>query len=107
MMLNNNERFTYTNLRLIGLKHKLFMIDPNMNEPNSLELINLALVVFSYICDEHIDPELEHGEAVQDMIEDKEHFIYTVKDVISMSNETNEFLNEYLEKYFNIKDKGV
>ena len=107
MMLNTNERFTYANMRILEIKSKLFQINPHMKEPDALEVINLALVVFSYICDEHIDNELEHGDAIVDMIDDKAHFIYTVNDLIAGTNATNDVLNEYLEKHLLIKRREV
>ena len=107
MMLNNGERFTYTNLRLMAINQKLSMINPNMQNLDPLEIINVALVIFSYICDEHVDDELGHGEIVHDIIDDKGLFIYNMNDIVKNSNEINETLNNYLEQYFNVKHEGA
>lgn len=107
MMLNTSERFTYMNMRVMEIKSKLFQINPTMKEPDAVDILNVALIVFSYICDEHTDKELEHGDAIIDIIEDKAHFKYTVNDLIANANATNEVLNEYLRTHFNIKHDEV
>lgn len=106
MMLNLNENLTYATLRVMAIKHQLSLIDPLMKEPDTADIINLALVVFSYICDAHIDEELEHGEAVEELLDNKEHFKYSVKDVMNTARQTNHVLNEFLEKNFNISKEA-
>ena len=107
MMLNTNERFTYTNMRILEIKSKLFQINPNMKDPDALEVINLALVVFCIICDAHVKPELERHDIAQNMIDDKSDFVYYVNDLIAQSNDANDILNEYLEKHMLIKRNEV
>ena len=103
MIMSTNERFTYSNMRILEIKSKLFNIDPNMKEPDPLEIINLSLVTFSMVCDAHTNPELDRHEMVQDMIENVNDFIYYVNDFIKQTNQTNDVLNEYLEKHLLIK----
>ena len=107
MMLNTSERFTYKNLLLLDIKRKLFELDPNMKEPDELEISNLALIVLSLICDAHVSPELNRHEIAQNMIDDKEDFLYYVKDLIMQTNERNNVLNEYIEKHMIFNKKEV
>ena len=107
MMLNTNDRFTYTNMRVLDIKGKLFQINPTMKEPDAVDIINLSLVVFSIICDAHANPELDRHDIVQDMIDVKSDFVYYVNDLIKQADATNNVLNEYLEKHFNLKRNEV
>lgn len=96
--MNSNERYTYTQMRAMTIKNKLMQINPHICEPDTVDIINTALAVFSYICDAHIDDELEHGELVHDIIDDKAHFIFNVKTLIYETRDKNAVLNDYLDK---------
>lgn len=98
---------TYAEMRLFEIKRKLFLINPEMKTPVDIDVVNLALVVFSIICDAHVNPELTRHEIAESMLEDKEDFIYYVNDLIEQTNNTNEFLNEYIDKKIELLKKEV
>lgn len=50
MNLKNNEYFTYSNLRVMEIINKLNNINHEFNIANDVEIINIALVLFSMIC---------------------------------------------------------
>ena len=102
MMLNSSERLTYTKMRATNIRHKLLQINPDMRVFDAVDVVNTALAVFSYICDAHIDDELEHGEIVHDIIDNKQDFIYNVNSLIYETREQNHVLNDYIEKELNL-----
>lgn len=104
-MLNSSERLTYTNMRVMNIKRRLLQINPNMKDADSVDIINIALVIFSYICDAHIDDKLEHGELIHDIIDDPHHFIYNVNTLIYETREQNHVLNDYIDKQINLNKK--
>lgn len=42
---------TYTNLKVIEIKRRLKQIKPDINELSSLDVINLSLIFFNYLCE--------------------------------------------------------
>ena len=109
MMLNTDERLTYARFKSEAIKDKLMQIDPSMNDVSTVEVINIALACFSYICDEHINADVGHGEAIHDIIESKADFIDNVKFLIQQANSTNyainNLLDRYVDKYYKEADK--
>lgn len=101
-MLKSSERLTYTQMRVMDIERKLLQINPNMKEADTVDIINTALAVFSYICDAHIDKELEHGELIHDIIDEKQDFVYNVNSLIYETREQNHVLNEYIDKKLNL-----
>ena len=104
MMLNTNEGLTYTRFKSETIKDKLMQIDPSMNDVSTVEVINIALACFSYICDEHINEDVRHGEAVQDIIDSKDEFVSNMKFLIQQCNSTNYAINNILNNYFDKED---
>lgn len=90
MNLKNKECFTYANLRIMEIKRKLLEINKGIN-PNDIEVINVALVVFSIICDAHANEELERHAIIEDMLDTKTDFIYYVNDLIKQTSDTTTF----------------
>lgn len=107
MMLNTNEGLTYTRFKSETIKDKLMQIDPSMNNVSTVEVINIALACFSYICDEHINADVGHGETIQDIVDSKEDFVSNVKFLIQQTNSTNFAINNVLNRYFNKQDNEV
>lgn len=107
MMLNKHEGFTYSNLRIMDIRNKLLMLNPELKVPDDIQVINLALVVFSLICDAHTNADLERHAIVEDMLDTANDFNFYVKDLIEQSTNTNEVLNEYIDKYIDIKTNEV
>lgn len=97
MNLQNNECFTYANLRIMEIKRKLLDINKDI-KPNDVEVINVALVVFSIICDAHANEDLGRHAIIEDMLDTKTDFVYYVNDLINQSNDTNHVLNQFIEK---------
>ena len=104
MMSNNDERFTYTHFKVETIKDKLFQIDSSFKDVSKVEVMNIALACFSYICDEHINEDVRHGEAVQDIIDSKDEFVSNMKFLIQQSNSTNYAINNILNNYFDKED---
>jgi len=104
MMSSNDERFTYTRFKGETIKDKLMQIDPSFIDVSLVEVVNVALACFSYICDEHINEDVGHGDAVQDIIENKADFVSNVEFLIKQCNSTNYAINNVLSKYI---DKEV
>lgn len=98
MDLENDKRFTYANLRVMDIKNKLYNISDDFNLFDDIEIINVALVVFSILCDTHANADLERHLIIEDMLDEKTEFIHYVKDLIQQSNNTNEVLTAYIEK---------
>ena len=98
MDLENDKRFTYANLRIMEIKNKLSEINSEFNIFDDIEVINVALVLFSILCDVYANADLERHLIIEDMLDDKADFIHYVKDLIQQSNNTNEVLTEYIEK---------
>ena len=98
---------TYAEMRLFDIKRKLNIIDPELVNPADIDVVNVALVVFSIICDAHVNPDLERHHIVEDMLDDKLDFEYYVNDLIGQSNNTNEVLNEYIDKKIELLKKEV
>lgn len=96
MMLENKDKYTYSNLRIMEIKRKLLEISKEIN-PNDIEVVNVALVVFSIICDAHANAELERHAIIEDMLDVKSDFVYYVNDLIKQTSDTNHVLNEYIE----------
>ena len=63
--------------------------------PNDIEVINVALVVFSIICDAHANEELERHAIIEDMLDTKTDFIYYVNDLIKQTSDTPRFKRIY------------
>ena len=97
MTLSNDERFTYANMYVMEIKRKLEILNPEMKEPFDIEVVNLALIIFSIICDAHAHAELERHDIVEDMLDNKADFLHYVNDLIQQSNDTNEVLNNYIK----------
>ena len=93
----DDERLTYANLRIMEIKRKLMEIHKEI-KPDGIEIINVALVVFSIICDAHNNNELERHLIIEDMLDSKSDFIYYVNDLIKQTSDTNHVLNQYIEK---------
>ena len=89
-------------MRATNIRHKLLQINPDMRVFDAVDVVNTALAVFSYICDAHIDDELEHGEIVHDIIDNKQDFIFNVNSLIYETREQNHVLNDYIEKELNL-----
>ena len=104
MMSNNDERFTYTHFKVETIKDKLFQIDSSFKDVSKVEVMNIALACFSYICDEHINEDVRHGEAVQDIIDSKDEFVSSMKFLIQQCNPTNYAINNILNNYFDKED---
>ena len=100
----DNERFTYANLRIMEIKRKLLDINKEI-KPNDIEVINIALVRFSIICDTHANNELERHLIIEDMLDSKSDFIYYVNDLIKQTSDTNHSLNRYIEKQLSQESK--
>ena len=98
MDLENDKRYTYANLRVMDIKNKLYNISDDFNIFDDIEIINVALVLFSFICDAHANEELEREIIIENMIDDKADFIHYVKDLTQQSNNTNEVLTAYIQK---------
>lgn len=77
-------------LRIMEIKRKLLEINKGIN-PNDIEVINVALVVFSIICDAHANEELERHAIIEDMLDTKTDFIYYVNDLIKQTSDTTTF----------------
>ena len=107
MISNNDERFTYTRFKIETIKDKLMKIEPSFNDVSTVEVMNIALACFSYICDEHINEDVGHGEAVQDIIDNKEDFVNNIKFLIQQCNSTNYAINNVLNKYMKEYDEEV
>ena len=104
MNLKNNESLTYANLRIMEIKRKLTEINKDI-KPNDTEVINVALVVFSILCDAHANEELERHYIIEDMLDTKSDFIYYVNDLIKQTSDTNHSLNQYIEKQLSQESK--
>lgn len=102
MMLN-----TYAEMRLFDIKRKLLKLDVVLNEPDDIDVVNVALVVFSIICDAHVNTELNRHAIVEDMLDNKLDFDYYVNDLLEQTNNTNEVLNEYIDTKLNNKRNEV
>ena len=100
--MKSSERLTYTQMRAMNIKRKLLEINPDMRVFDAVDVVNTALAVFSYICDAHIDKELEHGELIHDIIDEKQDFVYNVNSLIYETREQNHLLNEYIDKKLNL-----
>ena len=98
MSLQNDERYTYTKLRVMDIKNKFKKLNGKIRESDEIEIINVALVLFSILCDAHTEPELERQDIIEDMLDTESDFIYYVNDLIQQTTATNEVLNEYIEK---------
>lgn len=101
----SNKSLTYTKMRAMNIRHKLLQINPDMRIFDIVDVVNTALVVFSYICDEHVDEELEHGELVHDLVDNKKYFIYNINSLIYETREQNRVLDEYINKEIKLKEK--
>ena len=98
MDLENDKRFTYANLRIMEIKNQLYKISDEFNLFDDIEIINVALVLFSILCDVYTNADLERHLIIEDMLDEKTEFIHYVKDLIQQSNNTNEVLTAYIEK---------
>lgn len=105
MMFNTNERYTYARFKSETIKDKLMHIDPSMNDVSTVEVINIALACFSYICDEHINADVKHGEIIHDIIDSKTEFVYNVEFIKQQANSTNFAINNLLDRYFDKYNK--
>ena len=103
-MSNDDERFTYTHFKVETIKDKLFQIDSSFKDVSKVEVMNTALACFSYIYDEHINEDVRHGEAVQDIIDSKDEFVSNMKFLIQQCNSTNYAINNILNNYFDKED---
>ena len=101
----SNKSLTFTKMRAMNIRHKLLQINPDMRVFDDVDVVNTALVVFSYICDEHVDEELEHGELVHDLVDNKQYFIYNINSLIYETREQNHVLDEYINKEIKLKEK--
>lgn len=100
--MKSSERLTYTKMRALSINRKLLYINPLMRDADTVDIVNIALAVFSYICDAHIDDELEHGEVVHTLIDEKQNFIYNVNSLIYETREHNHALNDYIDKQIDL-----
>lgn len=98
MDLENDKRFTYANLRVMDIKNKLYNISDDFNLFDDIEIINVALVLFSILCDVYANADLERHIIIEDMLDDKADFVHYVKDLTQQSNNTNEVLTAYIQK---------
>ena len=105
------KHFLKATLWLMGLMGTLTIWIVNAQEinkdikPNDTEVINVALVVFSILCDAHANEELERHYIIEDMLDTKSDFIYYVNDLIKQTSDTNHSLNRYIEKQLSQESK--
>ena len=89
----------YADMRILNIKGKLNMINPEVKDLDDIDVVNVALVVFSLICDAHVNPELDRHLIVEDMLDDINDFDYYVANLMKQTKDTNEALNEYIDKH--------
>lgn len=88
---------TYAEMRAFDIRNKLLLLNPEL-KLDDIDVVNVALVVFSFICDKHTNEDLERDLIVEEMLDSKIDFNHYVKDLIQQSNNTNDVLNEYIDK---------
>ena len=96
MDITDNENLTYANFRIIEIRRKLLEINEEI-KVNDIDIMNVALALFSILCDAHANNEIGRHEIIEEMLDTKSDFVYYVNDLVKQTSDTNHALKQYIE----------
>ena len=94
----SDENLTFAKLKVFEIKQRLIDTNLNIEDLNSVEVMNIALITFELLCEAHIDGAGDTCQIINDMYDDKQLFVEYLHDFKQQGNDRNAFLNAYLEK---------
>ena len=98
-MADDNDR-TYSKMKMMEIKELLSKLNPEMANISPIEVMNLSLLFFGLVCNNHVEKDEKRQRALEGMVLNRKFFINNVGQLLKNTYEVNDLLNDYLEGRF-------